>query len=190
MDNRYFSVPYNRASTAEVGLVLQEVTAILDRSRDFSSDPTNLAEHVVDSAASVTDKKINMVAAHAPVRGTDTHAPIDSVPVEIWEGRVEEIRKDEGVFEAVLVSKLGGQADHVAEIEISEISDQDINLLRLGGIFYLSIFKTVNHGSTIFSSQELRFRRLPTWTKSQVNMIRTKSKLIREKFRPTPVADD
>lgn len=52
----------------------------------------------------------------------------------------------------------------------SDVHEQDHELVRPGAVFYLTMYRQFVRG-TIAHGEELRFRRLPSWTKAQLERI-------------------
>jgi len=89
-----------------------------------------------------------------------------SLSTERWEGTVLDVGED--AFRARLVDLDQSTADEEAEIFLSEVSDEDLPLLKRGALFYWSIgYHTDRRGQRTKSSL-IRFRRLPTWTKADL----------------------
>lgn len=89
-------------------------------------------------------------------------------PLQLWEGRVQKLNDSAYSFDAFLVDKTGSSEDHVIELSLEWVSEQDKELVKPGAIFYLSLYKTVTPGGTIRNSEEVRFRRLPAWSNKQI----------------------
>lgn len=84
------------------------------------------------------------------------------VAMQEWEGYVIEILDD--VFTAHLIDKSSGDISdpEEAEFPISDVSDDDMDLLTTNAIFRWSIGYIRDRGTKIRASQ-LVFRRLPQW---------------------------
>jgi frataxin-like iron-binding protein CyaY len=95
---------------------------------------------------------------------------VQTVPIQIWEGRVTSVNHQKQSMEVFLSSTLGGYDAHTGEIDLQWVSDQDKDLVVPGAVFYLTLFKRSKRG-TVENSQELRFRRQPNWTKDQLKRI-------------------
>lgn len=108
---------------------------------------------------------------------------VTSTPLEIWEGKVLNVDSAEQVMKVSLSAKMGKYPDHTAEIDFEWIADQDMDLVRPGSIFYWILYKETRHGS-IRNSQELRFRRFPTWSRHQIKRMREVASLVLTKTKP------
>ncbi|MGB9498208.1 MAG: hypothetical protein ACKVE4_00335 [Dissulfuribacterales bacterium] len=78
-----------------------------------------------------------------------------------WRGVVLKIYED--CFLCRLVDQNGNSPDEEAEILLSEISDEDLQLIDIGAVFYWSIGYQINPSGTRIRSSIIRFRRLPVW---------------------------
>lgn len=91
------------------------------------------------------------------------------IVLQTWEGFVDEVRPDEGVFKARL-SDLTDEAndEEVVELLIEDVDEDDLELLRVGGVFRWIIGyreKTQGRRERVSS---LVFRRLPGWSKADL----------------------
>ena len=87
-------------------------------------------------------------------------------PLEGWEGVVETIEGDRlGVRLRGLLDS--GSTDEVATIEIDSVSDADRSLIAVGAVFYWGVGYAIEHGTKKLVS-EIRFRRLPAWTATEI----------------------
>jgi hypothetical protein len=95
---------------------------------------------------------------------------VQTVPIQVWEGRVISVDEESQSMEVFLSAKLGGYDAHTGEIDLQWVSEQDKDLVTPGAVFYLTLFKRSKRG-TVENSQELRFRRQPNWSKYQLKRI-------------------
>lgn len=95
---------------------------------------------------------------------------VDSLPIQIWEGTVTEVDWEEKTFDATLEAKRVIVPRHMATFSFDWIAEQDIALIVPGAVFYLSLYKE-SLRSSVRNTQEIRFRRLPAWSKAQVTRI-------------------
>ena len=131
----------------------------------------------------------NIAVARTSETVTETIDEVLAAPIEVWEGEVKSVDESAGKMHVYLRSKIGHLPEHTAEISLEWVSDQDIGLVRPGAIFYWSLFKEKRRGS-IRNSQELRFRRRPNWSKSQILRIRTESEKLFQNPRAPRVFED
>jgi len=96
--------------------------------------------------------------------GTSTQG-VQAAIIQLWEGTV--LSRDEQFMDVRLSDKTGEGPDHAARIDLQWVPEQDIDLVRPGAVFYLSLFRATS-GGTIRNSQELRFRRVPNWSETQI----------------------
>jgi hypothetical protein len=107
----------------------------------------------------------------APVGAIRRKAPIiGSLPIQIWEGTVIGVNSDADTMDVMLEAKMGHLPRHAATISLEWVPSQDIPLVKLGAVFYLTLYKQ-SERSTVKNAQEIRFRRLPSWSKQQIQMI-------------------
>ena len=112
----------------------------------------------------------------------------DSTPLQIWEGVVVDVDSDSQSMQVSLNAKMIPDAPHTADIELQWVAEQDQELVRPGAVFYLTLYKRTRRGS-VSNAQELRFRRLPSWTKSQLSVIDKDSDFLLSKMRTSAVAE-
>lgn len=138
------------------------------------------------------DRVLNKPAVDALRTATKAVQAFDEVraaPIEVWEGEVKSVNSQNEVMHVYLRSKVGHFPDHAAEISLEWVTPQDKDLVRPGAVFYWSLYKETRRGS-IRNSQELRFRRLPNWSKSQIQRIREESgKLFQNPKAPRVLED-
>ena len=113
----------------------------------------------------------------------------DSTPIQIWEGRVLRIDSENGIMNTMLTPKMGVTDRHTADISFQWITEQDMELVQLGAIFYLTLYKRTIRGS-IQNSQELRFRRRPSWSVSQLKKIDEAVLVMQSKKRALSITND
>lgn len=87
-----------------------------------------------------------------------------TVPLAIWEGTVEDIDSETGVFHASLVCKTGMLDDHLVAIPLDQVEIADNELLNIGAVFYLEHYQRNWRGGREMT-QILRFRRSSVWNK-------------------------
>jgi len=113
---------------------------------------------------------------------------VDSIPLQIWEGTVVEVDRAAGEMHVLLDAKMGQALRHAAEIDLEWVSDQDEDLVRPGAVFYLTLLKRTKRGS-IENSQELRFRRRPSWSATQLDRINEDASKLVAKMKALPHAE-
>lgn len=105
-----------------------------------------------------------------------------TTPIQIWEGKVLSVDRPSGLMRVNLVAKIGDTQDHKGEISLEWVAEQDLDLVKRGAIFYWTIFKEVRRGS-IRNAQELRFRRFPSWSRTQLTRIRAEGQRLRARVQ-------
>jgi len=113
----------------------------------------------------------------------------DTMPLQIWEGVVQSVDKEEGVMHVILNAKMGEVPRHSADIDMQWVSEQDKNLVEPGAVFYLTLFKLTKKGGSIQNAQELRFRRRPSWSASQLRDIENGVAELHSKMKELPTAE-
>ena len=87
-----------------------------------------------------------------------------------WEGVVETVDEDDGVFTARLYDLETDESypSDMAELLIDDISDDDRSLLQAGAVFYLTVGYSERASGRKDRFVRLEFRRLPNWTESDL----------------------
>ena len=100
------------------------------------------------------------------------------IALQEWEGYVTDVHK--GGFTAHLVdtTRAEGTAPEVAEFLISDVADDDLDLLRLGAIFRWSIGHIRDQGTTKIRASQIVFRQLPKWREQDLAEARETAKEI------------
>jgi len=111
----------------------------------------------------------------------------DSTPMQVWEGTVLGVNHETAVMQVLLDPKIGQMPRHTGEVDLEWVSEQDQDLVRPGAVFYLTLFKRTRQGS-IENSQELRFRRRPSWSAAQLKQIENDAAFLFSKMRPLPTS--
>jgi hypothetical protein len=125
------------------------------------------------------------------IAGTSTEsAGPDAAVIQVWEGTVLSVDMNSRSMFAKLHAKIGTIADHSGEIDLEWVADQDADLVCPGAVFYLTLYKKRRKGGTIENSQELRFRRRPSWSRQQVATIDAVAERLLSKLRSSPDSND
>lgn len=111
----------------------------------------------------------------------------NSTPLQIWEGTIVEVDHATGIMQVLLDAKMGQIPRHTGEIELKWVDEQDQDLVRPGAVFYLTLFQRIK--PSIENAQELRFRRRPAWSASQIEQIERDAIMLGSKMKPRPVAE-
>jgi len=75
--------------------------------------------------------------------------------------------------------------DKEAEIPNDDIMPDDLELLQPGAVFYWTIGYDVSPGGTRKRSSQVKFRRLPAWTKKDIERVRAQASELFEMFGRT-----
>ena len=94
-----------------------------------------------------------------------------------WEGVVDEVCEDEGIFAARLRDLTAGEIypSETAEIPIEDVSDDDRGLLRPGAVFYLTTGRSLRRGRWELFGR-MAFRRLPGRTPADLRRIEERAR--------------
>ncbi|MDA8305754.1 MAG: hypothetical protein M0Z81_02845 [Deltaproteobacteria bacterium] len=98
--------------------------------------------------------------------------------LQMWEGIVTKITSDS--FFAKLVDLYSGNPDEEAEFAIDEIDHGDIHLFEIGAVFHWNIGYHESKGGQRTKQSIIRFRRLPAWTKREIEDVRKRAAEIRD----------
>ncbi len=140
-----------------------------------------------DTAVAGSDAPQRMFVAPMADAAVPREVSADSTPLQIWEGTVLEIDRAVGAMDVVLDAKIGQMPRHTAQIDLEWVSEQDQELVRPGAVFYLTLFKRTTRGS-VENSQELRFRRRPSWTAAQLRQVDEDAAMLLSKMKTLPVS--
>ncbi len=102
--------------------------------------------------------------------------------VQAWEGYVVEIGNE--TFTARLLDQTRKMSTdtEIAEIPISEVDPGDLDLVKEGSIFYLTIKRRVLKNGRHETASAIVFRRLPAWHRVTLERAKDKAKLMAAYF--------
>ncbi len=128
---------------------------------------TNPEAEKISNLSENTQQNYPRVELVAPVR--------NFTMLQQWEGRVISVSEDS--FIAIISNRTNPQnSQEEIEIELSEIPHDDTNLISPGAFFYWSIGYEDGSGIPRQRVSRIRFRRLPNWTKREINLAKQQSK--------------
>ncbi|MHB8253550.1 MAG: hypothetical protein ACYDEV_07600 [Acidiferrobacter sp.] len=128
------------------------------------------------------------VLPRPPVFALSAGEIVHSSLIQTWEGTVVRVDGESHTMEVRLNAKIGQVPEHTGEIDLQWVSEQDKDLVQPGAIFYLTLSRRVKRGG-IENNQELRFRRLPSWTKRQVAQVERDACMLLSKMKAKPIAE-
>jgi hypothetical protein len=108
-------------------------------------------------------------------------ASLSLQPLQEWEGYVISVGPDQ--FTARLVDVTRGQQieEEAADFPLADLSDDNLTLLKEGAVFRWVIGYQRSPGGTKRRVSQVTFRRLPAWTKEDMQTAKSKAeRLIRE----------
>ena len=100
------------------------------------------------------------------------------VSLQKWEGTVIEVMKDSFIARLQDLTQEG--PDEEAEFSIEEVSEDDKHLVEPGAIFYWNIGYHDSRSGQRRRSSIIRFRRLPAWTKEDIETAKREAKFTRK----------
>lgn len=101
------------------------------------------------------------------------------IAAQRWEGTVEEIGRKS--FTAFLSDLETGVRERT-EIDFDEVSEFDLPLVTPGAVFYWTIGYRVHSSGQREGGSTIIFRRLPVWTKAELNRARSEAEATVELF--------
>ncbi len=124
----------------------------------------------------VKNNFINFLPKYLPAQRS-----IDSfTSLQKWEGYVTDF--DDKIVFAQLTNLTNNFPGEFAEIPIEEISSEDKDLLTIGAVFYWNIGYHDNESGQRTRVSIIRFRRLPKWTKKELNEVELEANEIAKYF--------
>ena len=159
------------------------VLTVLKRLRDLTTIESACQTDEIKSVMESLD-----VLPPAPVPLASDLVDQRTKPIQIWEGVVLSVDRKKSEMSAKLNAKIGKFPEHTATFKFEWISEQDMDLLIPGAVFYVTLFKRLT-GATVQNTQELRFRRLPSWSNSQIQKVNEAAKALGKGMRVGNVLD-
>ena len=102
-----------------------------------------------------------------PRTGIERHRTQRQIIKHHWECTV--VRVETTTFLATLRSlRDESETEKEAEIPLDEVTPDDLELLQPGAVFYWTIGYDISPGGTRRRASEIKFRRLPSWTKGDI----------------------
>lgn len=99
------------------------------------------------------------------------------IPLQKWEGTVLKLTRD--TFICRLTDLQRYNLHEEAEIPLEEIPETDRHLVEPGAVFYWNIGYLDNLDGQRTRASRIRFRRLPVWTKAELNKAEMQAKRLR-----------
>jgi hypothetical protein len=179
---------------ADVSLAVRELSERSDALLSFGE---------VDKGTLVTPRPLVPEVKVPPIRkftkGTVSKSPraprvvpqiaAYAAPIEVFEGTVRSVNLRDEIMYVTLTSKTRDVSDHSADISFAWVNPQDLDLIAPGAVFYLSLYKEWRNG-TIRNTEELRFRRMPTWTRTQIARVKDDAERLYSKLQSRPLLEE
>lgn len=186
-----YSYDDNQGSLGTVQKERIELKAISERAfqqyfeRDVQTNEKDISQsyRIPERRHSVTDEYIeNIGEEKKPVFKSFQSSNLSTFKVlQKWEGIVEEI--DEDYFSARVTDRTDETEDEYVEFDLEEIDPEDKDLLQKGAIFYWSIGYYTSQIGQRFRASEIRFRRLPAWSRKDLEEARNKASFLAQQLK-------
>jgi hypothetical protein len=160
-----------------------EIARILEAGFDQSNLEAILEELLANSVSSKVNKLsfeslnpglyegFNFVAELSDVKpfvvSDVSHASITAL--QEWEGYVLSVDKDDFSARLLDITSNAPIEQEIAEFSKSELSVKDLYLLQEGAVFRWIIGNQITRGGQKRRVSQIVFRRLPAWTKSEID---------------------
>jgi hypothetical protein len=99
-----------------------------------------------------------------------------------WEGGVVEVTGDTFWARLTPIVSQDPEPDQLAEIYLEQVDEEDLNSVEPGAVFYWSIGYYVKSSGTKMGASLIRFRRLPVWTKHELEAAEREARQLLELF--------
>ena len=105
-----------------------------------------------------------------------------------WEGTV--IKVDDESIMVKLIDLIDiKHPEENASISLAEVAPSDLPLVQPGAVFYLSISYICEPSGQKLLSSEIRFRRLPSWTKREIENVKINALKFRKTFGQNGISE-
>lgn len=179
-------LPAETTVSREWNQLLQPTKSLISPGTSVVSDKRGRTLEILDEFQS------QRVVYEPPVSAAIVNRPkasSDASVIQVWEGTVLNTDLEHQTMNVLLNAKMGNVASHTGQIDLEWVSEQDRDLLSPGAIFYLTLFKRTKRGGTVENTQELRFRRLPSWSKPQLENVKRDAEMLLSKMKARPRAE-
>ena len=103
-----------------------------------------------------------------------------------WECEVTAVDSDGDSFDAVMTDLTNQKrAEETATFYLSDVSESDKRFVEPGYIFYLSVGYDISMSGQKRRASDIRFRRLPAWTRSEIQKNNQRAESVRALFAHT-----
>lgn len=134
--------------------------------------PDYLDSYMLNNIGTVISEEVSDVNVRVPAisRVSKVSEGALATVLQIWEGTVIAVDAEKQVMSVKLTDRAGEIPTHTGDIDLEWVAPQDADLVKPGAVFYWTIYKETKLG-TVKNSEEIQFRRLPNWTKKQVEQL-------------------
>jgi len=114
---------------------------------------------------------------NAPIYHIENNPKVGrAIALQKWIGIIDSVNTKENVFTAKLINKTNEGYDEFAEIDFDEITQEDIDLVEIGAVFYWTIGYHHNYSGQRTRISQIRLRRLPKWDDDKIKTVNDNAK--------------
>ncbi len=148
---------------------------IISRLSDCFPESSNQSEKQISDLDLVTEEKTPVESGSSSIYFLKTNIKKGVAFNSLLKREGVVLSIHENHFTAKLTDMNHDEVDEVADFPYDEISDDDRSLLEIGSVFYWNIgYKLLPSGQKERSSL-IRFRRLPAWHRSEIEIANEKA---------------
>lgn len=162
----YKEEPENAYNKEKIKLKLEDYFLSTDDKENYIKEKSIVDKLLDQNSVSIFPYKVYAMISNGK------QVPFETL--QKWEGYVTNIKKDS--FIATLIDLKNQVPDEEVEIGFEEIAKEDMELVKLGAVFYWNIGYHERHSGRERSSI-IRFRRLPVWSQDEIDSDKLKAKV-------------
>jgi hypothetical protein len=151
------------------------LSVLRESSRTTTASP---AVSAVDEWMHANDPDTSLVQPATVAHDAPPQARFRSL--QSWEGRVVEVLKDS--FVGVLADMTMPGVEEQVELDLEEVTPDDLPLVQPGAVFYWSIGYRAEPSGTRSRASEIRFRRLPRWSEAEIRDVAHRVKALKARL--------
>ena len=134
---------------------------------------TNATEHLQETLSFSVSPLVRLTKKQTPNRLFKI--------LQQWEGIVSEMTEDSVWAELVDLTNRGNAEEYV-ELPLAEFPEADRDILKPGSVFYWAIGREWSPGGQMRRISEIRVRRIPQWSRHDIETIREKAQNLMDRF--------